>query len=127
MTLTPEAWICIAVNIFGAIMIGGFMLEITPAASISRSPRDAQAMWGMLRRLLYISITVGMAGRAFWVAEGWINPTWADVSFWCMVVIPIGLFVMIRYLGLVDQDRWVGLIGRQSYVERRRQQRAASN
>jgi hypothetical protein len=100
-----------SVNIIGAVLVALLMMETTPQASLQLARYDAQAMWGMVRRLFYINIAGGMAGMACWVYEKWIVLTIAEMVFWSMVVVPIALFQAIRALRWVDQDRWVGHIG----------------
>jgi hypothetical protein len=104
----------IVLNIFGALMIAVLMKVTTPLASPRAAFHDPQAMWGMLRRLFYISIAAGMLGKALWTAEGYIQPAPADMIFWLMIVTPLGLFILFRWLGFIDQDHWVGVRRRMS-------------
>jgi uncharacterized membrane protein YGL010W len=100
-----------SVNIIGAVMIAVLMMETTPEASIRRAWIDPQAMWGMMRRLFYCSMAGGLAGMALGVYAKWFVLTPAEMVLWLMVVVPIGLFLIIRALQFVDQDRWVGFGG----------------
>jgi hypothetical protein len=87
------------------------MMETTPEASLKRAWIDPQAMWGMMRRMFYISMSGGMSGTAFGVYAKWFVLTPAEMVLWLMVVVPIGLFLVIRSLQMVDQDKWVGWRG----------------
>jgi hypothetical protein len=100
-----------SLNIVGAVTVAVLMMETTPEASIKRARVDPQAMWGMLRRLFYVSMSGGMGGMAFGIYAKWFVLTVTEMVLWLMVVVPIGLFLLIRALQLVDQDRWVGLGG----------------
>jgi peptidoglycan biosynthesis protein MviN/MurJ (putative lipid II flippase) len=107
-----------ALNIVGALLVAGLMIETTPLASVSRARSDPQAMWAMMRRLFYLSMAGGMLGKALWTMEGWLQPTFGDMIFWLMIVIPLGLFLIIRSLRLTDQDKWIGLRDRRERARR---------
>ena len=100
-----------SLNIVGALLIAVLMMETTPEASIKRAWIDPQAMWGMLRRLFYISIAGGMAGMSLGVYGRWFELSYPEMAFWLMITVPIALFQLIRAFRLIDQDRWVGWHG----------------
>ena len=99
----------VAINIVGAVGIAVLMLVTTPLASIERAIHgDRQSAWALMRRFLYVSVAGGLFGMGVWVGARWFTPPLAVAVFWLMVAIPIGVFLLLRGTGVVDQDRWIG-------------------
>lgn len=99
----------VAVNIVGAVGIAVLMLVTTPLASIERAIHgDRQSAWALMRRFLYVSVAGGLFGMGVWVGARWFTPPLAVTVFWLMVAVPIGVFLLLRGIGVVDQDRWIG-------------------
>lgn len=91
-----------------AVCIAYLMLKTTPRASIRASRYDRQAMWGMIRRLFYVSIAGGNFGMGWWVLDNMVDVPVAVVAFWLMMTTPIAIFLVLRAAHLIDQDYWIG-------------------
>lgn len=97
-----------AICIIGALLVVILMMFTTPRASVRAASHDPQAMWGMLRRVFYLSIAGGNMGMGLWTAWGWTQLSPAMMTFWLMISVPIGLFLVLKAAGFIDQDYWIG-------------------
>lgn len=91
-----------------AVAVAVLMLYTTPRASLRASFHDRQAMWGMLRRLFFVSIAGGNMGMGLWVAWKLVDFPWPVAVFWLMISAPIAILLLLRVFHFVDQDTWIG-------------------
>ena len=104
-----------SLNVLGAVVVAVLMVVTTPESSVQGARYNKQALWALIRRAMNISFAGGMFGMALWVFEGWISLTLAESVFWLMIVLPLGVMLTLRALGVIDQDRWMGFRGKFSY------------
>jgi hypothetical protein len=88
-----------------AVLLMSLAWESTKSASFRDSP---QRQWAAIRRIAYAVMAVSFFARGMIVIDlRWRGP-WLDLLSGLGISLPVLFFLIVRHLGLVDQDHWVG-------------------
>lgn len=101
------------ISIAAAFSIFALMIETTPRGSPKAFfTGDRDGIWAMIRRFVYLLVIFGLFGQAMFILDGKIEMNiFSTIPFFALAF-PWLFFMLLRWLGVVSQDRWLGFRNR---------------